>query len=54
MTLFIHDFSVMTEVCRKSSDAVNSISKEEHEVNYYFKVDVKPNVEISCNDNVSL
>ena len=43
-----------TKVCRRRSDTVNNISQEEHEVNYYFKVDVEPHVEISGNDNVNL
>ena len=44
-----------TKVCRKKGDTVsNFLQEEEPKVNYYFKVGVEPNVEISCNDNVNL
>ena len=44
-----------TKVCRKKGDTVSNFSQEEEpKVNYYFKVGVEPNVEISCNDNVNL
>ena len=44
-----------TKVCRKKGDTVSNFSQEEEpKVNYYFKVGVEPNVDISCNDNVNL
>ena len=44
-----------TKVCRKKGDTVSNFSQEEEpKANYYFKVEVEPNVDISCKDNVNL